>query len=569
MFHDIYGHELDVLHKLAAELAERCPELASILGRDADPAMARLLQRVAFAFARVRQRIDDDVPEIIHAIFEDIDRALLEPVPSTTLVELAAHPKTLRAATVIEAGATFTDSAAHPCVFSMTEPCEVRPWALRAARVVGGERREIRLSLEVLGGAELPRAVGSDTIILALTGALPSALDLRAWLLEHATAVRAVSGTTEIVLARNVVAVPRVRDSSKQRHSLALAPLRDYFACARVFCRVALPGAQQLASLGAEVRRLDLVIELDASLPPAIVIDTTTIALHTAPAVSLASVEARVEPAGPLRFVLRTDEPDHRIVDVMDVDLVDPGSLRALTRWTPDAVLRDLDEGGGPILFEVRRSPSVLEGEIDFELSLLDDDGPVPLPLNTHLRARVLATSAARAAGLAVGDISHATERSPVAMTFRNVTPVTRGGPPLFGGDRLWELFHRIKLGLPALTERESLGRLLSLLNGPARFGWPQAKPDANAFAPLRGLTRRRGSTIAGDEVCPGLELSLELDTASFSSHGDVQLFGELVSALLASALKPHEWVRLTLQLANGERIIYPRLFGTRGGARP
>jgi len=194
MFHDVYGSELDVLHKLAAELAERFPEVASILGRDADPAMARLLQRLAFAFARVRQHIDDDVPEIIHAILEDVDPALLEPVLSTTLVELAPHPRTLRAATVIEAGATFADGAAHPCVFSMTEACEVRPWALREVRVVGGERREIRLSLEVLGGAELPRTIGSDNIVLALTAPLPRALDLRAWLLEHTMACARSAG---------------------------------------------------------------------------------------------------------------------------------------------------------------------------------------------------------------------------------------------------------------------------------------------------------------------------------------------------------------------------------------
>jgi type VI secretion system protein ImpG len=568
MFRDVYLSELETLHKLAGELAARMPHLAPMLGRDADPATARLFQRLAFAFARVQERTHDDVPEIIHAVFEDIDSSLLQPVPSAALIELVPRTKTQRRPVVLDAGTTFgvRPEKGSAGTFVATEACEVRPWTLREARIDGAERRALTLDIELSSSADLERAAGEDTIVVTLAMGIESALDLRGLLIRHTRSVRARDGEKEIELAKGVqaVAAPPLGPARAAPVS-ALSALRDYFACPLVFCRFGIPGAQRLVELGNGVRNFEIVLELEVDVPRQIEVDASGLRLHCVPAVSLWSVEAHLQRTASGRYVVRTSDDDQRLVDVEHVEIVDGGSFRGVERWTPASVTRSL-EAGRSLLFEVHRGAGVRDDEIDLSLSFLDDDGPVVLSPDAELRARVTVTSARRAGELEAGDVSHASENSPGAMAFRNVSEVTRGCPPIFAHDRLWELFHMKKLGLPALTHQPTLARLLALVNVAAWFKWPRAKPNPDRFEPLLGIERRRVSAVADGEAWPGVEVVLNVDAGAFLCDGDAHLFGELVGSLFASALQPHEWLALRVRTSMGAPIEFPRLFGTRGG---
>jgi type VI secretion system protein ImpG len=567
MFRDLYLSELETLHRLSGELAERFPELTPMLGRDADPGTSRLLQRLAFALARARERVTDDVPEVIHAIFEDLDPHMLQPLPSMAMLELVPHSRTQRSITTVDAGTTFgTARLGGTRTFVATEACDVRPWALRSVAVCGTERREIRLGIEVLPSSTLAQSIGGDAIALSLTTErIEQALDLRALLVRHTRRVRARSGAAEVELSggvRGAAAMSLGIGRSSTR--LPLSTVRDYFACPRVFCQVEIPGAKKLVLLGEEALAFELILELDEPVPQRVPVDESALRLHNIPAISLASVEARLERSAGGHYVVRTNDADDRVLDVERVDIVDAGGSRRVARWTPSAATRVLDEAGGPVLFEVHRRPSVLENEIDFSISFLDEEGPTSLAPEAFPQARVLVTSAERASELAVGDISQPTETSPVGMTFRNVTTVTRGGAPLFANDRLWEIFQLTKLGIQALADRGALGRLLALLNVPAWLGWPRAKAGLDMFEALLAVEQRRVMVIAEGEGLPGIEIDLALDAGAFLCEGDVYLFGEVVSRLLASALDAHEHVTLTLRRADLAPIEYPRLFGQR-----
>lgn len=567
MFRDAYLRELEVLHGLSDELAARYPELASMLGRDADPETSRLLQRLAFAFAHVRQRTHDDLPEVIHAIFEDLAPCMLQPVPCATLIELQPNPKTQRGAVDVEIGATFAarHSTGSSGTFVATEACEVRPWVLRHAEVVGPERRAIRLGLELLPGTTLARAVGTDEIVLSLTSEqLESALDLRGILVRHAREVRARCGSIQVVLVesvRGVARVPLAIGRPSTHRAMALSSMRDYFTAPQVFCRVSLGGAQKLAALGEGARAFEIFIELDQAVPARIIVDTSALRLHCVPAISLASVEARVEATATGRYALRSEHTGDRLVAVERVELVDGGASRRVARWTPAAVTRSLEEGDGPLMFEVHRDAAAVGDKTDLSVSFLNENGTVPLAPGATARARVLVTNV-EASNLALGEICRATESSPVTMRFRNVTSVSRGCAPVFANDRLWELLHFMKLGMPALADRRCLARLLALLNLPSWFEWPRAKPSATTFEPLLSIAVVASKHVDAGEVCAGLALTLDVDAGAFLCEGDVHLFGELVGDILRSDLEAHEWLEHTLRCARWPAIDYPRRFG-------
>ncbi len=62
-----YQDELAYLRELGAEFANENPNLASFLSRESsDPDVERLLEGFAFLTGRLRQKLDDELPELTH-----------------------------------------------------------------------------------------------------------------------------------------------------------------------------------------------------------------------------------------------------------------------------------------------------------------------------------------------------------------------------------------------------------------------------------------------------------------------------------------------------------------------
>src|SRR5512141_2299308 len=98
MFSKYYQSELAFLRGMGKEFAAAHPELAGLLAeRGGDPDVERLLEGFAFLSARIRERLDDAVPELIHDLTEILLPHYLRPVPACTVVEFQPVAGALRA----------------------------------------------------------------------------------------------------------------------------------------------------------------------------------------------------------------------------------------------------------------------------------------------------------------------------------------------------------------------------------------------------------------------------------------------------------------------------------------
>lgn len=85
-----YRQELDHLRQLSKLLATEKPHLARFLAeKEADPDIERLLEGVAFLTGNLRQKIEDEFPELTHGLIRMLWPNYLRPVPSMTLIEYA------------------------------------------------------------------------------------------------------------------------------------------------------------------------------------------------------------------------------------------------------------------------------------------------------------------------------------------------------------------------------------------------------------------------------------------------------------------------------------------------
>jgi len=82
-FTSYYQDELAYLRELGREFAEAHPALAPMLAeRSGDPDVERLLEGVAFLTGRVRQKLDDELPQAIQGIAQLLFPDLVRPMPA-------------------------------------------------------------------------------------------------------------------------------------------------------------------------------------------------------------------------------------------------------------------------------------------------------------------------------------------------------------------------------------------------------------------------------------------------------------------------------------------------------
>ncbi|MCL2778306.1 MAG: type VI secretion system baseplate subunit TssF [Polyangiaceae bacterium] len=576
MFRDDYMAEVDYLFQLCEELGERYPSLGPMLGRDTDPAIARLVEGLAFSFSRLRQRLDDDLPEVIHPVIDNLCPELLRPTPSATIVELLPMPR-MMSSQIVKAESSF---AARPvdgvsCTFRSTIDCEVNPWTLRRVEVCA-EGRVVRMTFDLFEGAMLGAALPN---VLNLFFAMPPAvaLEARSFFLRHTTAVTArtePSGTTVRVAESLPSDTSTGVASSESAAASAFVRLRESFAHPESFAFVRVHGIDAAKQLGRDARTIVFEFTLREPVPRGLDLNTDNVRIHCVPVKNvfrIPSVRVPLDSRTCGQIRIGNDVADGEVFSIERVRVVNRGLQRIDVE--PWARFFPPDRGveTNTIRYKVHRCPSVFGPHLDVSLSF-EAPSAVPSALSAiddivSAEVDILATNGTRAARLGIGDVCVATTTSPAQVAFRNVTPVGRACSPRVDGDSLWGFFRLLRVGLATLADTEYLASVLALANLPAHAEWPDAKPTADRFVPLVRVSKHRAHASASIDVRSGATVRVDVDTKRFSSMGELHLFGELLAVLFASTILEHEWVMLTIADAQGQPLShYPRYTGKRRG---
>src|SRR5690554_1652708 len=82
-----YRDELSFLRLQGREFAEAHPQLTRFLSeRSTDPDVERLLEGFAFLTGKLREKVEDEFPELTHSLLNMLWPNYLRPVPSCTIM---------------------------------------------------------------------------------------------------------------------------------------------------------------------------------------------------------------------------------------------------------------------------------------------------------------------------------------------------------------------------------------------------------------------------------------------------------------------------------------------------
>jgi len=548
-----YLEELAFLRELGREFAQENPTLAPMLAEPgSDPDVERVLEGVAFLTGMIRERLDDDLPEITQTLIEMLWPHYLRPLPSLCIVEFAHPTKPKIGVTqVLPRWQTELESVPvdrTPCRFRTCFDVPFHP--LRIAEVApepagsGG----LRIRFEILGNAK-PESLRLDPLRLYLHGDLSSAAQLHLWLVRHARAVEIAGcekGSRRHSLPQHPAPIAPVgfEDAEglfpyPQRSFAGYRVLQEYFAFPQKFLFVDIKGIPNLAALGIK-GPFEIVVRFDERPPDGVRIDAEHVRLHCTPAVNLRALAADPITVSPERrsYLIRPADAEPAHFDVYGVESV-VGLMRgSLERRTYDSFYsfrHGLRDDRPAVYYKLSRRPVAGNANhSDCSLSFVSVDEKNALPEAETISTELTCTNRSLCQGLRPGDVRFHTDRSPEFAEFKNLTTPTRSVLPPLQGPVHWGLISHLALNFRSIAHVDELRNALRLYDFHALHDRQAARALDLRLRAITAFEAKPEERMFRGSPVRGMHTRLELDEESFSSEGELHLFASVLEEFLA-----------------------------------
>jgi type VI secretion system protein ImpG len=583
VFNKYYQDELTYLRELGREFSQAYPALAPMLAdRGGDPDVERLLEGVAFLTGRVRQKLDDELPELVYAIAQLLFPQLVRPLPGAAILEIMPLANALRERRVIPAATEFGSIPVDgtPCRFRSTAPCELLPWSVGEIRLeaLPGGKQQLRIEFQSQGGGPIA-GTAPDRLRLHLAGEDRTRLLLLMWLFQH---------LEDVVLIEPQLGAVREREISLGKHVLfpvgfeddeALLPLgetafpgfrllQEYYVLPAKFAFVDVAQIGRVSELGPEVTRFALAFRFELPLPQLQQIGRDSVKLHCVPVVNVFETTAEPLRITPEReqFLVRPAglPPGHgEVYAITQVETIARGTGQRLTLpWFFD--FSHAAPGGQRVYYSTHIRPSVVGDGADMFLSLGTAENSGVLPDAEVLSIDLLATNGRLAGAVRAGEIKVPTASSPAYATFRNLSAVTQHVPLPLGRELQWRVTAHAAMNLRSLAEPEVLRSMLSVYNLQAIVDRQAARANELRVAALKDLRVRPAEQLYHGAAVRGVAVDIELDEGGFSGDGDLFLFGSILERFFASYVSLNAFSRTTVRGAQTKvQLTWPARSGS------
>ena len=595
----LYDQELAYLRTLAGEFADAHPKIAGRLrlSPDAvdDPHVARMIEGFALIAARIRQKLDDEFPELTGSLLGALYPHLLAPFPSATIASFAPIEALDGSYTV----ARHTPLEMEPidgeaCRYRTTQAVELWPIAVRAASISARplvappgpftDRASscLRVVLECLSPEASFGALGLDRLRFYLHGQPQHGAALLELLCNDLVGVAVAEHPEDpaavflgphslrpLGFAPEEALLPR---SPRSFEGYCL--LGEYFGFPAKFLFVELSGISAKTLRGAG-SRLELFFYFRRAAPGLERhVNADSLALGCTPIVNLFT--QRAEPVAltheAAEYVVVPDARRHGTREVFSVDRVtliqagranramlpffashqaaDPANA-TLFFATSRRRLSEADDTTDVLLSAVDgelNPASATDGILAIEATCLNRDLPRLLPYGGKRPLISMLDGAAEVTGL------------------RCLTPPTATLRPAQGRRAGWQLISQLSLNhLSLADEADGAEALRDILRLHDVRDVPESRAALEA---VRRIGSRRGTArLPGNgAVCRGMDVELELDAERLDS-GSAFLFASVLDRFFSLYSSINSFSRLTVHL--GGRAGPFCSFPARAGARP
>jgi type VI secretion system protein ImpG len=526
---------------------------------------------VAFLTALLRQKLDDEFPEIIHELIRLIWPHYLRPLPSASVVAFTPKP-ILKQAMTIPAGTQVASTPVEDtaCVFQTCYPVEIHPLKLLEASYVeiSGQAPAIRLLLE-LSGLSLedwhPQALR-----FYLAGDFPAAADRYLLLRRYLARIFIGAKGSDSMVTLSPESLKPVGFGPDEGiipypgHAFpGYRSIQEYFMLPEKFLFLDLVGWDQWQDRGKDLQ-FEIRFELNRTpeTPPRI--KTADFVLGATPVINIFPFDAdpirldhrrteyRVRPSG-------KKDAHYQVYAVENVIGFVQGTAEERV-YTPFELFNP-DPNGAPVYhIKIRNSPVRPGFDVYLSVAYPPESGP---PVAETLSIELLCTNGFLPEEIRTGDIAVPTSSTPQQVEFKNLRPPTSNILPPLGTNLLWRLISHLSLNYTSLSNGQNLQALLNLY----LFKDPR-KPEVflanqKRVAGILGIDSRGSDRLVSGIMMRGRDIRLEARHDHFASPGDLFLFSSILDHFLGCYGSINTFTRFTLREAiTGETYQWPARLG-------
>ncbi len=590
MFNRYFNDELRDLRELGKAFARKHPEAGRLLEEFAyDPDVERVLEGVAFLTGRIRQKLDDEIPELSHGLLQLLWPHYLRPTPSMSVLEFAHRAGMVKGVQRIERGVQVASVPRDgtPCMFRTTSDVWLAPMRVAGIRVAhptaGSTTLVVELAIEdgaSIGPSDLP------FLRFYLHGQRAVSTLLYYWLLRKTRAI-VVASTDGGGTRREWPLPPDSVRPAGWSHAETLLDyganvsrgyqiLQEYFTLPEKYLFV------DVCNLDAAPRAfggslVELTFYLEEDIPVHARPEKENLRLHCSPIVNLFPSSARPIRIDPLQheYRVQVDEspPEHYEIYAIE-------EVMSFARGTAERrrylSIFDIEDPMGeasstPSAYMVHLKPAVV-GEreaVDTCISLANpyegvtstrqpgeeeaNDAPEYLSIDVTATNRHLPES------LQVGDVCRPTHSSPSFATFGNLLRPTFNAPPPLERGLLWHLISLLNLNILSLGDVRALRSLLRAYQFAARHDRGRARYHQKLLAGLEEVRIRPREALYRGQVVRGTAMELMVRESMFEGEGDIFLFGSILVAFLRTCCSINTFVALTVTgVEQGLKLEWP-----------
>ena len=549
-----FQDELDYLRKSGDEFSQYFPRLTEYLSsRSVDPDVERLLEGFAFLTGRLREKVDDQLPEVTQSLLMLLWPNFLRPIPSMTIIELAPVPGSISEAQVIEKNSEIESIPIDGtiCRFKTAYDAVIHPLCVKDLRHdVSREASVITLRLETLSQEDI-KTINLESLRFYLGGGDYSALMINLWLHRYTkNCLLCTPSGKEIAFSADKIrpvglskgeGVLPYPDNAFTGYRLVqeffCLPQKYYF-----FDIVDLP----LHAVENGADHIDLVITFKRPLPPDVRVRSASFMLHCVPAINLFDHDS--EPI--LLDGKRTEYqllPSRRNAGALEIfsvekvvgwtanpDAPSGGISREYSRFESFAHEIERVDGRTTIYFRERVVQSISTEHLERMLSFVREDEVAQVNVGETISVDMLCSNGVIPAELGIGDVAIPSNTLPSFVRPRNVIRPTVPRYPVVDGTLQWQLISALSLNYLSLENAEALRTILHSFDFASRV---DRKNERTAQRRLEGIESIHSETI--DRLFKGIPVrgmrsTIKMRESHFASEGEMFLFSTVLAEFFA-----------------------------------
>ncbi|MFB4394596.1 MULTISPECIES: type VI secretion system baseplate subunit TssF [unclassified Pseudomonas] len=579
---DRFSEELRYLRELGRDFTHDNPQLVQFLGTDSsDPDVERLLEGFAFLTAKLRLKLEDDLPELTHTMLQMLWPNYLRPLPSATIIQFSPLKQSLSQSHSVPKGSRLFSRPVDGIVCEYRTCTEVKLHPFALGEVTSTQTLDSSLvCMNLVPQVQRPlNALGCESLAVHLSGEDRCARTLYLWLAQYLKHIDVVIDGEVRRLPASNVAFPGFSPDE------ALLPypqnvfdgyriLQEYFVFPQRFHFFELTNLGRLWPAH-ESRNVRIEFHFSRPLPDALRVAASDFSLFCSPAVNLFTHGAEpIDLSGHTEQVTLT--PSGRQPHAYEIFSVDQVvSTRTTADGSPGEALRTFRpfesfaheiehiQGRTALYYRCRVEASLRGDGVIHRIGFVRADESTYIGALETASIDLTCTNRDLPQALGIGDIDVVTEASPPLASYRNICLPTRAYRPVLDGQLQWSLISNLSLNYLSLLSADPLKAVIGAYDFAALHDIQQARATRKRLSGIGEVHTEPLDWLIKGLPIRGLHTRLKLDQDAFLCEGDLYLFGCVLAHFLALYASINSFHRLeVINTTNNEHYTWPLLTG-------